>query len=248
MDSNKKRTDLEDLRRARQEVSEKVDQLNEFSIRISFLFVGAIIAAPLNLLLRPIKYQNGDLKYGPAILLSPASWWIIPILSILLFILLILIILIGYTILIGLVGREDATITYEATNEEMFISEFTDYLIEQGDSLGMNVEYRKGRSQSRGFEILGLKIGSRSNQKDVLKCTDPYRELAHNAAVLVGPTGSRFSSIFEYFYPKTVAEFEFSRDRNEIYIQFDPHNEKCSSLLDKSIDEFGKGVEHTSDQ
>ena len=79
-------------------------------------------------------------------------------------------------------------------------------------------------------------------QEDTLRCTDPYRELAHNAAVLIGPVGSRFNSILEYFYPKTVAEFEFDRDQNKIYIQFDPHNEKCNSMLDKTMDKFGEDV------
>jgi hypothetical protein len=248
MDSDERGVDLENLRRARQEVSKKVDQLNEFSIRVGFLFVGAIIAAPLNLLLRPITYQNGNLRYGPAILLSSASWWVIPLFSFLLLVFLIFIILISYTVLIGLMGHEDATITYDVTNEDDFISEFTDYVIEQGDSLGMNVEYRKARNQSRSFEFLGLKIGSRSNQKDVLKCTDPYRELAHSVAVVVGPTGSWLNLILEYFYPKKVTEFEFSRDKNKIHIRFDPNNEKCDSLLDKTVDEFGKSVEHTSNQ
>ena len=242
MKGNENRVNMTGLKETRQRISEKVNQLNEFSIRISFLFVGAIIAAPLNLLLRPITYQNGDLKYGPATILSSASWWVIPVLSVLLLILLIIFILIGYTILIGLVGREGATITYQATNEEEFISEFTDYIIEQGNILGMDVEYRKGRSQSRSIEILGLKIGSGSKQEDTLRCTDPYRELAHNAAVLIGPVGSRFNSILEYFYPKTVAEFEFDRDQNKIYIQFDPHNEKCNSMLDKTMDKFGEDV------
>ena len=228
------------LEQSKQTVSEKINQLNEFSIRISFLFVGAIIAAPLNLLLRPITYQNGNLNYGPATLLASAPWWVLPVLSIILLILLIFLILIGYTILIGLVGRERATVTYQATNEQEFISEFSDFVLKQGDCLGMDVEYQKGRSQSSVIDIFGVKIGDRSRKEHVLKCTDPYRKLAHNAASFVGPMTFQLGSVLEHFYPKTVAEFEFEQRNNEIHIQFDPHNKKCSKMLNETINEFGE--------
>jgi|AntDeeMinimDraft_4_1070355.scaffolds.fasta_scaffold11484_2 hypothetical protein len=242
MGENKNKIDMTGLEQSKQRVSEKINQLNEFFIRISFLFVGAIIAAPLNLLLRPITYQDGDLAYGPATLLTSASWWVIPIHSILLLISLVILILIGYTVLIGLVGRERTTITYQAANQEEFITKFTEYIIKQGDYHGMDVEYQKGRSQSRSIEILGFKIGSRSRRKHILKCTDPYRRLAHNAAAFAGPMHFRLNSALDYFYPKIVAEFEFEQRNDEIHIQFDPHNKKCSKMLDDIMDKFGGDV------
>lgn len=230
--------DTTKLNQSRERAAEKTDRLAEFSLNIWYLIVGAIVAAPLNLLLRPISFQNGDLRYGPRIVLESAPWWMIPLISFILFLIISVLIFVIYIIWIGLIGYEETTISYHSENGEEFIDRFKQYVMTESDSLDVNFGKRTFAIKINTF-IGSLGVEREFENEDVLICIDPDRKSAHNI-MSVAPFQNVTGIFFKLFYPEKVAEFRIYQNKREIKLQYDPYNEKCTSLLDNITEEFSE--------
>jgi hypothetical protein len=234
---------FENLREKREETKEKKESFSSFSSFVLGLLLGAVIAAPLNLLLRPIAYQEGNLVYGPIILLESAPWWVIPLVSIAFLFLLTILLFLTYIIWVDLLGLENVTLPYDtANNSGDFMHDLAEYVTEEGSSLEMNVKYEMSVDQSLTQRLLSS--DSEPEKGHVIRCLDPRRELAHKFVLLPTSTspfsGVLSNSLLNRFYPKRVLEVYLQPKSNEIQITFDPHNEKGVRLLNKMEEEFDR--------
>lgn len=240
--NNNHEIQFENLRERIEETKERKEEFSNFSSLILGLILGAVIATPLNLILDPVTYQEGDLVYGPVTLMKSAPWWIVPVISILLLFLLITAVLFLYVIWIDLLGKENVTISYIATSDEKFARALAEYLAEKGRLLEMNVKYEMGIEQGLLQKFLPSGSESEIQRAHVIRCSDPRRELAYRFINLPART-SPLSGFFIYrvmnrFYPKTVLELHFESQSGEIEVAFDPNNENCIKLLNGMENEF----------
>lgn len=226
--------DFDNLAEKQDEIEQRREQFSEFTSFILGLLLGAVIAIPINLVLRPISYQGDSLKYGPAVLIESAPWWVIPVISFLLLFLLLYVLLISYTIYVGLVGREEVRIPYDDESDDKFITDFRKYVIDQSESYNLESKYeeKRGKSLKKSLPNLIRIILFRNQGKPGIKrlvFIDPNRKLAHKFVITPGPI---ITWLVGWVYPKEVLELRFEPDEAQICISYDPKNSKAVALLD----------------
>lgn len=243
MTGNNHEMDFQRLIEKRTETKERKEQFIDFSSLILGLLLGAVISTPLNLLFKPISYQSNDLTYGPVTLITSASWWIVPLTSVIMLFALITIIILTYTIWIGLLGRESTSISFDPSSNVEFVQKFVEYMAEEADSHGMecDVTQRLSLFLPSPHE---LDDSDRLIMPTKIRCSDPNRELSHlflipMATPMTSPGSMQaFRNLLKRIYPKKVLEIQLDPYEDEIRIEFDPYNDKCSKLLDEIEREF----------
>lgn len=208
--------DFSKFKNKQQEVENKIDRFANFTSFLGGLILGAILSFPLQLLLRPLSYENSALTYGPSTLISSAPVWLIPLISVLLLIFVLLITLAGYVGWLGIVGQETVKLSYECDDFNSFYEGMRDYLDEEA-------------------KFTEAEIRAKNNW---IKCLDPGRrpeaEL-FRGTIGLSPIGTSLlvDLMVDYVFPKTIIELDFDPELSIVELRYDPNSENATHLLEK---------------
>lgn len=206
--------DFSKFRSNQEEVEHKRERFINFTSFIGGLILGAIVSFPLQLLIRPLSYENSALTYGPSVLINPAPVWLVPVISILLLLIMIFLIISGYVGWLGIVGQETVEMSYECSNYDSFYEDMRDYLDEESKFIDVEVKAKN----------------------DWIKCMDPGRqpdaEFIAWPVSLFGPP-LLVDLTIEYLFPKAIIKLNFNSELSVVELRYDPNSENANHLLEK---------------
>lgn len=132
--------DTNNLEKALDKLKSKYGELNKFKILLLGILIGAIISAPIQLLILPFSYEETIIKYNDKILSEnmPTEIYIFMVFFAIIFSILIITILYK-TILVGLNPQESVPMKYKGNYEKLY-QELKKFLKEECNYLDVKMK------------------------------------------------------------------------------------------------------------